>query len=49
MNKQKLWDSVVVDNAQIKQVTDVKFLGAHLDEHLNWKTHCVKLSSLTIH
>lgn len=30
---------VTIDNQKLEQVNSFKFLGMHLDEHLNWKIH----------
>ena len=33
---------VVLNNTPINEVDCIKFLGMHLDKHLNWKTHLTK-------
>ncbi len=33
-----VFPSVYLENEVIQQVSQIKFLGAHVDEYLNWKT-----------
>ena len=46
-NRQKSCEtvSVVVDNARIEKLEDLKYLEIQLDQNLNWKTRCLSLLS----
>ena len=35
--------NVIIQNIQIKCVTEAKFVGVTIDEHLNWNSHLKKL------
>ena len=32
--------NITIDGVNVKQVPSVKFLGVHIDQHLDWNTHC---------
>ena len=38
---------VLIQNIEIKRVTEAKFLGVTIDENLNWNSHLKKLSCST--
>lgn len=35
--------NIIMGGAKVKQVDSVKFLGVHLDQHLDWNIHCQHL------
>ena len=37
--------NLVIGGVNVKQATSVKFLGVHMDQHLDWNTHCQFLLS----
>ena len=38
--------NVMFNGVEIERVSTFKFLGLHIDEHLNWKNHISKLCKL---
>ena len=38
-------NNIKMGGVNVKEATNVKFLGVHIDQHLEWKTHCDYLQS----